>query len=193
VGAGNNKDMQPRRLNYGCGNNYRDGWVNLDINRSVKADVYIVDGLKLPFGDSEFDEILLDNVLEHVPRTEFFPFMDELCSICRPEALIHIYSPHFTSIYGIGNPAHHVVFCVDAFSFFDPRGRSTGERYGAARFEVVQERLLFFGHNVIRMPWLAKLPINWLFNFGFVWKKLMERFQVFGFDEIYFKLKAVKE
>jgi len=184
--------MESKKLNYGCGNNYREGWVNLDINRSVKADVYIDNGLKLPFGDSEFDEILLDNVLEHVPRTEFFPFMDELYRVCRQGALIHIYSPHFTSIYGIGNPAHHTVFCVDAFSFFKPLERSTGERYGHARFEVLEERLMFFGHNVIRMPWLSKIPIDWLFNFGFVWKKAMERFQVFGFDEIYFKLKAVK-
>jgi hypothetical protein len=74
-----------------------------------------------------------------------------------------------------------------------PEAQFTGERYGAARFKVRQERLLFFHHKLINAMFLSRMPINGLFNFGgLLWQELMERFQFFGFDEIYFELEVVK-
>ncbi len=180
------------KLNLGCGNDYREGWTNLDFNRGVKADVYADLCTELPFGDGSFSEILLDNVLEHVKRDNYFSFLDELHRICVPNAVIRIYVPHFSSMFALKHPAHHNFFGIGSFSLFGADTIFTGERYCEARFSTECERLLFFHHNLVNYKLLSVLPINGLFNFCGPWQLMMERFQFFGFDEIYFELKAIK-
>jgi SAM-dependent methyltransferase len=183
-----------RSLNYGCGRDYRPGWVNAEINRAVKADVYIDPARsRLPFEDDTFEEVLLDNVLEHLPREQLFPFLDEMYRICRQGALLRVYVPHYTSVFNHANLSHCASFAIGAFDCCAPSGMfNSGERYGKAAFLVKKQRLLFFGHRPVRFPLLARLPINWMFNFGWAWQKLMERFQFAGFDEVYFELEVVK-
>lgn len=60
----------PRRANLGCGNDYRDGWLNVDNadwhKCDFSGDIRRLDGL--PAG--HFDEIVCKDVLEHIGRTE---------------------------------------------------------------------------------------------------------------------------
>jgi len=52
------------RLNLGCGSDYRDGWVNVDLcHGDVEHDL---NTYPYPFDDGSADKILLDNVLEHL-------------------------------------------------------------------------------------------------------------------------------
>lgn len=181
-----------KKLNLGCGRDYRPGWINLDFNRSVKADVYADLNKKLPFKDNEIDYILLDNVLEHVTREKYFKFIEELHRICKNGAIIDIFVPHYSGMYALKHPTHYIYFGVGSFDTFKPQQGFNGERYSSARFNVLKEKLLFFHHNLANMKFLSRLPINWLFNFSSLWRQLMEKFHIFGFDEIYFRLKVVK-
>jgi len=181
------------KLNYGCGKDYREDWVNLDINPEVRADVHVAPSDPVPFPDNYFDEVLLDNVLEHIPRTELFSFLDEIYRICSDKAVVRVYVPHYTSVFAWANISHHSVFAVGAFDCCRPvGGMHSGERYGKAAFMVKRQRLLLIGHNPVRCKWLGRIPVNGLFNINWIWQKLMERFQIFGFDEIYFELQVVK-
>lgn len=54
------------RLNLGCGDDRRDGWVNVDF-RSEVADV-VCDVTGLPFEDETADEVLASDIAEHFPR-----------------------------------------------------------------------------------------------------------------------------
>jgi len=181
-----------RRLNLGCGRDYREGWVNVDFNRILKADIYADFAQALPFADDSFGEVLLDNVLEHVPRDRFFAFLEELHRICVRGARIAVYAPHYSGMFALKHPAHYTYFGVGTFHLLAPEAPPTGERYSKARFNVVKERLLFFHHNLVNFPFLSRLPINGLFNFGLHWRQLMERIQFLGFDEIYYELEVVK-
>lgn len=180
------------KLNLGCGRDYRDGWINLDFNRGVKADIYCDFSSGLPFPDNAIDEILLDNVLEHTPRDRYFRFLEEMHRVCRAGARIIIYVPHYSGMYAFKHPAHDVYFGVGSFDLYDERVPWTGERYTSARFRVLRERLLFFHHNLVNHPLLSALPINGIFNFGKDWAQLMERFQFLGFDEILYELEVIK-
>jgi len=73
-----NKRLHGRALDVGCGIgdmlSFRPGMVGTDINRRTveyciergfDAKLMLVD--TLPFSDREFDSVLLDNVLEHIP------------------------------------------------------------------------------------------------------------------------------
>lgn len=183
------------KLNYGCGLDYRPGWLNADINRGVKADVYLSpEATILPFADDAFDEVLLDNVLEHIPKAALFGFLDEIYRVTRPRGLIKIYVPHYTSVFAYANLSHQSAFAVGAFDCCVPGGMfNSHEHYGKATFNIKHQRLLFFGHKPSRCMWLGKLPINWLFNGSWLWQKTMERFQFAGFDELYVELEVVKE
>ncbi|MFO7974348.1 MAG: hypothetical protein R6V12_06930 [Candidatus Hydrogenedentota bacterium] len=180
------------KLNLGCGRDYREGWLNADINRAVKADMYLDMREGLPFHDNAVGHVMLDNVLEHVPRNRYFGFLEELHRICMPEAKIEVYAPHYSGIFAFKHPAHYVYFGVGSFDLFDEAAPFNGERYIKARFRVRQQRLLFFHHNLVSYPWLSKLPINWMFNGASVWQLIMERFQFCGFDEIYYRLEVLK-
>lgn len=181
------------KLNLGCGNNYKKGWINVDFNKEVKADVYTDLNKKLPFDDNSVDEVLLDNVLEHIKREKLFAFLEELYRICGTGAIIRIFVPHYSSMYALKHIAHQNYFGMCSFDIFDPRPTFNRERYSKARFKIKKEKLFFFHHNLFRFKFLSKLPINWLFNFNRPWQQLMERFQFLGFDEIYYELEVVKK
>jgi hypothetical protein len=181
------------KLNYGCGRDYREGWVNVDVNPAVRADLHLEAGASLPFPNGTFEEVLLDNVLEHISKDHLFSFLDEIHRVCKVGALVRIYVPHYTSVFAWANLSHQSAFAIGAFDCCSSEGGvGSGERYGRGIFEVRRQRLLFIGHNPVRCRWLGRLPINWMFNFNWLWQKAMERFQVFGFDEVYFELEVVK-
>lgn len=75
------------KLNIGCGNDYRERFINVDISRDVRADNYIDLNTcslanPLPFEDNSFDEILAFNVLEYIPN--IFPLLEELYRVAKP-------------------------------------------------------------------------------------------------------------
>lgn len=60
----------PRRLNLGCGSDYRAGYLNIDLNAWYRCDL-VADIRKLDFLPSQYyEELVAQDVLEHLPRTE---------------------------------------------------------------------------------------------------------------------------
>jgi predicted SAM-dependent methyltransferase len=56
------------KVHLGCGVDYRKGFINVDGDRSIKADKYCDLSKKLPFKDNSVDEILCRNLFEHIPN-----------------------------------------------------------------------------------------------------------------------------
>lgn len=102
------------RLNLGCGDDLRKGWVNADVRRSVGADVLLdAEAHALPFTDGAFDRILLDNVLEHVP--EPLRLLGELHRVAAADAEITFRGPHWNSRGAWADPTHSRPFTRDTF------------------------------------------------------------------------------
>lgn len=102
------------RLNLGCGDDLREGWVNADVRRSVGADVLLdADAPAIPFMDGTFDRILLDNVLEHVP--EPLGLLRELHRVAAADAEITFRGPHWNSRGAWADPTHSRPFTRDTF------------------------------------------------------------------------------
>lgn len=172
------------KLQIGCGLDYKAGWTNLDFNEEIWADVYHDINKKLPFKKNEFDYVLFDNTIEHLKPDRVISIMQELHKIVKPNGIIDIYTPHYTSIYAFSLLTHYSFFGIGKFDSYTKNGVKSGERYGKARFHI-KEKLLFFQHDFLPFP-------NWIFNFNRIWQRIMERFQIYGFDEIHYKLKVVK-
>ena len=70
------------KLNLGCGQDIRKGYVNLDFLKLRGVDVvHDLNKFPYPFDDDEFDEIYTSHVLEHLDNLP--KAMKELKRICR--------------------------------------------------------------------------------------------------------------
>jgi SAM-dependent methyltransferase len=88
--------MQLKKLNFGCGNDIKDGWDNVDIQKSPRV-VKSFDFNKFPYPIKEntYDYIYASCVLEHVDDVE--KVISELWRISKNRGIIHIVVPHYTN------------------------------------------------------------------------------------------------
>ena len=106
-------------LDLGCGNQKRNGAIGIDINPDTNADIiHDLNKFPYPFEESTFDEIYLDNVIEHLD--DVVKVMEELHRISKPDGIIVIEVPYFRSRYAYIDPTHKHYFTVESFTYFDP-------------------------------------------------------------------------
>ena len=105
------------KLNLGCGNDIKAGFVNLDINPGHGVDVvHNLDKFPYPFKDDTFDEIRAYSILEHV--ADLMKTMSELHRILKPGGRLDIIVPHYNGPLAWGNPTHIRTFTYESFKFF---------------------------------------------------------------------------
>ena len=130
------------RLNLGCGGKRVDGFVGVDRWPTPAVDVIADLARALPFADASADEILLDNVIEHV--ADIPALMRELHRVGRDGARLVVRTPHFTSLSSWRDPTHvhHLsYFSMDHFT----REQVAHYTSGGRAFEIVSRRLSFGG------------------------------------------------
>lgn len=111
--------MTYKVLDVGCGNRKRAGAIGIDINPRSQADViHDLNITPYPFEESIFDEIYVDNVLEHL--NDVIKTLEELHRIGKPNALVKIIVPYFRSRWSCIDPTHKHFFSADSMSYFDP-------------------------------------------------------------------------
>jgi SAM-dependent methyltransferase len=92
-------------LDVGCGTNKTEGATGLDNNPRTCADViHDLGQIPYPFQDSEFDLIVSNHVVEHVP--DVIAFIAELHRITRPGGRIRLLTPHYTNPDWANDPTH---------------------------------------------------------------------------------------
>jgi SAM-dependent methyltransferase len=124
-------------LDVGCGSAKHPGAVGLDISADTDADVvHDLDVFPYPIEDGSFDQILLQDVIEHV--AEPYRVFAELHRIARPGARIQVRTPHYSSVLAYSDPTHrHYFSALGLRSLAEPRFA----HYTEARFTVVHVTL----------------------------------------------------
>jgi SAM-dependent methyltransferase len=124
-------------LDVGCGAKKLAGAVGLDISPDTAADiVHDLDVFPYPIDDSSFDQILLQDVIEHV--SEPIRVFEELHRVARPGCRIQLRTPHFSSALAYGDPTHRHYFSTIAIrSLAEPRFA----HYTEVRFRLVHVTL----------------------------------------------------
>ena len=126
------------KLNLGCGERYMEGWVNCDLLPSLRVDqVFDLNQCPYPFEDDSVDEILMDNVLEHLD--DIPNVMRELHRILKPGARARILVPYAKSDWALQDPTHTHFFTEVSLSYFCEG--NPYNYYTDIRFHQVQARL----------------------------------------------------
>jgi 2-polyprenyl-3-methyl-5-hydroxy-6-metoxy-1,4-benzoquinol methylase len=165
-------------LDLGCGNQKHEvkdaDVVGIDVDSESSADIiHNLDSFPWPFTSNEFDEIVCQDVLEHLQNLP--SVMSEIHRISKPGCKIKIRTPHYSSYYAYNNPTHIHYFGYYAFDYFC--------RYG--KFRTVKKRLLF--PRILRI-----LGLNTFFNrYPKRWEQLFAF--IFRAENIYIELEVIKK
>lgn len=128
------------KLNLGCGADYREGWVNVDVVERAKADIYHdLEIFPWPFPNDCADYILMDNVIEHlwdIRRT-----MEELWRITAPGGKVKIIVPYLKSDWAFMDTTHRHFFTEQSMDMYCTK--LTGHWYveDTKRFVLLEAKL----------------------------------------------------
>jgi len=182
-----------RILDIGCGvGKYKSNKSNvrvIGLDRIFLPDVdvvYDLEKLPLPFKDNRFDEIRAHHVLEHV--INFVPLVHELWRITKPNGIIKVWVPFYSSYHGFSHPTHVRFFTPFTFDFFC-EGTYEVCPNGKKLFNLKRRYVIFSKGKII-----SKLNpiINPLINMN---QEFYCRFFAWTLpaSEIYFELQVVKD
>jgi len=162
------------KLNLGCGEKRLPGYVNCDRLPQAPADRHFdLNQFPYPFPDESADEVLMDNVLEHLD--DIPAVMAEVHRILRPGGLFRIYVPYGKSDWAMQDPTHKHFFTERSMDYF-----TEGHPYSfyvPFRFRLLQARLYGDANN-----WRQRLR-NLL-----PFKSVLRYFLCNVYDGIYFEL-----
>lgn len=138
-----------KKLNLGCGEFKKEGFVNLDWLESVRPDVlHDLNVFPYPFSDNTFDYIEADHVLEHLSSP--FGVMRELHRITANGGKIVIRSPHFSR--GITHPEHMRGFDV-TFPYYFRKDFKGG--YMRVELEIEKIKFSWFAQKYLKKQTLS--------------------------------------
>ena len=166
------------RLNLGCSDRFRKGFTNVDI--CEPADVVCdLESLPWPWDDNSVDEIISDDILEHIHPFTWrdvtadyanlgFPvrtreeskypivaLMNEVWRVLTPDGTIRIFIPTTDGRGAFQDPTHKTFWNRNTFFYFtdgDPHRERFGKAYGiTARFKVVYESEFPFPDSVTKL------------------------------------------
>jgi ubiquinone/menaquinone biosynthesis C-methylase UbiE len=170
-----------KKLNLGCGPDYKPNWVNLDYNSNYRMDVnHNLDKFPYPFKDEEFDYIYCAHVLEHV--SDLFKTLSELQRITKKNGIIHIRVPHFSNGNGYNDLSHRRFF-----GWFTFKQIEVGYYNKKFNLKTVSQRFNFLAE---KHP-IANTLFSWFFNI--LPKQFYERFLcwIVPVGEIELRLKKI--
>ena len=126
-----------KRLNLGCGENTKKGYINLDKAKIKGVDVvHNLDKYPWPFQGNYFDEVYGRDVIEHVK--DLFKAMTEIKRICKDGAVVRLIVPYWHSS-GAFYPNHNYFFNVDSMRFFTEDSRTYDSYHG---FKIEKIKLM---------------------------------------------------
>ena len=184
------------KLNLGCGEFKKDGYLNLDISSAVRPDlVHDLNLFPYPFQDNQFDLIEADHVLEHLENP--FRVMKELHRISRNKASLIVRAPHFSR--GLTHPEHKRGFDVTFPLYFQ---KSFKGGFQGVEFELKRLKLSWFAQKRLKKETLPMFLyimgyglgsiLSLLANLSPVFCSRLWCFWVGGFEEIEFQFLVKK-
>jgi len=181
------------QLNFGCGYEYKLGYINIDIDKNTEPDMLIsADQTTLDFKASSVDYIFSKYCLEHIDRSSIQKLLTEFYRILKPGGILEIYVPHFTGI-AIKHLDHKTMFGIGSFDGFNLKHKDrtmSNTQYPKFKLEKEELHILPTQPTEFLFPSLVKFTsiLDYFINVGRNSKQFWEKFFPGGFEEIHFIL-----
>lgn len=108
------------KINLGCGQKYKKGYINCDFNKKIKADFYFdMEEPNWPFEDNYVDNIYAAHCLEHLSKKGYINALKEIYRISKHEAELEIVFPHYLSSSFFNDPTHQTAITIQGLQLFD--------------------------------------------------------------------------
>jgi ubiquinone/menaquinone biosynthesis C-methylase UbiE len=148
-------------LNVGCGTDIRQGWVNIDSAKLPGVDMVVdIQKTPLPFKTGTFDEILCQDILEHIDHARFTAVLRELHRILKTGGTLTIQVPHFTSRYNYLDPTHVKRFSILTFEFFVKGSAAQRDYYFDFHFRKIASARITFERGIFVYNYLVEPLVN---------------------------------
>ncbi len=173
-------------LDLGCGKKKRAGAIGVDYSDRHNADIiHNLNIFPYPLKDDEFDDIYLDNVIEHLDDP--MRVMEEVHRVCKPGGQVKVIVPYFRSLWAFIDPTHKHFFTVNSFAYYDPN-HVICQRYDYSKTRFKVERIVF--NETLDSGRIKKIVIK-LAN---RWPERYEFYlsHLFPLDDITYYLRAIK-
>ena len=142
-----------KKLNLGCGQFKKDGFINLDMSELCNPDIlHDLENIPYPFKNGAFDLIEADHVLEHL--SDPFRVMGEIHRILKPGGKLVIKVPHFSR--ALSHPQHKRGFDITFPYYFDDQFMGG---YTGTKFICRKSRLHWFAQKYL----MKKILPAWLY------------------------------
>lgn len=153
------------KLNLGCGQFPKPGYINLDIDPNTNADIiHDLAIIPYPFTNASFDLIEMDHILEHLENT--YQVIQELNRILKPNGKLIIRVPHFSR--GFTHWDHKRGFDI-TFPYYFSNTISGG--FTKTNLQHLSTKLTWFAQKPLKQQYLSKsayiigLSLGYLFDF----------------------------
>jgi len=152
------------RLNLGCGNDKRPGWINVDRSDACAPDQLVdLERLPWPWGDDEADEILMSHVLEHLGAAPgvYIGVMKEIWRVCRDGTLVTIVVPHPRHDDFLTDPTHVRPITAEGLVLFSRKVNEYWKREGFSNTPLAFYHVVVFElvstETTLEEPWAGDL------------------------------------
>lgn len=135
------------KINLGCGEFKRRGFVNVDSSKDVEPDI-VADVRVTPWiwaKASEADVIFADNLVEHIAPEPLLEVIKECHRVLKPDGLLQIRVPIVAPdnmMAAFSDPTHVNYFTIETFDWYDHRHirwKKYGRAYGIPKFERIRQ------------------------------------------------------
>ncbi len=106
-----------KKLHFGCGEDIKEGFDNVDIQKSPKVKKsFDFNKFPYPLKDSTYDYVWSRCVLEHLEEPD--KVLNELWRVCKPNAIIEIIVPYYNNKSAVNDMQHKHFFSDSTFIVF---------------------------------------------------------------------------
>lgn len=175
------------KLNIGAGWSRFDGYLNCDISPEANPDfVFDLEKDIWPFEDNTVDAVIAHHILEHL-GDGYFHALKELYRVCKPDAIVDIWVPHYAHHNFFHDPTHRrsiTPFGLDLFNKFNNYNSPSAASKLGLIFDIDLRVVDYEAIVDCRYQYLQQYPVAAIEEMAFEKKNLIEEYRI--------KVKVVK-